>query len=64
MNTLGKILEILKKCVYIAMPRQRVNGKRETPGCNEYVRPYKDKFLCWHDMEKMQIVRLMDSLQI
>ncbi len=43
MDSLGKIIEKLKKCAYIAIPRQRVNGNRGIPGWNEYVRPYKDK---------------------
>ncbi len=28
MDSLGKIIEILKKCAYIAIPRQRVHGNR------------------------------------
>ncbi len=49
MNTLEKILQILKKCAYVAIPRQHVNG---IPGWNEYVRPYKDKSLFWHEIWK------------
>ncbi len=52
MDTLEKILEILKKCVYVAIPRQRVNGKKGIPGWNEYVRPYKDKSIFWHGIWK------------
>lgn len=52
MDSLGKITEILKKCAYIAIPRQRVNGNRGIPGWNEYVRPYKDKSIFWHDIWK------------
>ncbi len=51
-NTLKKILEILKKCAYVAIPRQRVNGKKGIPGWNEYVRPYKDKSIFWHGIWK------------
>ena len=39
LNTLGKIIEILKKCAYIAIPRKSVNGKMGIPGWNEYARP-------------------------
>ncbi len=52
MNTLGKLLEILKKCEYIAITRQHVNGKRRIRGWNEYVRPYEDKSIFWHDIWK------------
>lgn len=52
MNTLEKILEILKKCAYVATPRQRVNRKKGIPGWNEYVRPYQDKFIFWIDIWK------------
>lgn len=38
LSTLEKILEISKKCAYIATTRQRGNGKKGIPGCNEYVR--------------------------
>ena len=50
MNTLGKIIEILKKCAYIAIPRKNANGKMGIPGWNEYVRPCKDKSIFWQDI--------------
>ncbi len=50
MDSLGKITEVLKKCAYIAILRQRVNGNRGIPGWNEYIRQYMDKSIFWHDI--------------
>ncbi len=52
MKILENITEILKKCANIAIPRQNVNGKRGVPGWNEFVKPYKDKYIFWNDVWK------------
>ena len=44
------LIQILIACSLVTIPKQKVNGKRGMPGWNQYVKPYKEDSIFWHNM--------------
>ena len=53
MSILSNISEILIECANLAIPSKKIKNKSNCiPGWNEFVRPYRETAIFWHDIWK------------
>ena len=52
LDLFNALIEIIKGCATISIPRKKVGVRRGLPGWNEFVKPYREKALLWHEIWK------------